>query len=92
LILQNLKKTSNWLAIYARNTDNIPFFVTDVEGNVFFADDLGHCSESANLKANVLLVRFHESRSLLMVLTDDLVLSHYLLNAEGKLTLDTAVR
>lgn len=67
-----------------------PFFISDKSGAIFFADDNGHCTECVSTSSRISLLRFHEGRDLLLVLTDDLLFSHYLLNPEGKLTLDTA--
>jgi hypothetical protein len=53
---------------------------------------MGHCTESVHLSEKISLMKFHDGRDLLLVLTNDLLFSHYFLNADGKLILDTAVR
>ena len=69
-----------------------PFFLGDSSGTIFFADDAGHCTESLCLSEKISLMKFHDGRDLLLVLSEDLMFSHFLLNAEGKLILDTAVK
>lgn len=74
-----------------KDKDCPPFFIADKAGTIFFADDSGHCSESLTTQSPVNLMFYHEARDLLLLLTEDLLFSHYLLNQDGKLILDTAV-
>ncbi|KAI8902608.1 hypothetical protein BC833DRAFT_654604 [Globomyces pollinis-pini] len=72
-----------------KDKDCPPFFVGTRNGTIFFADDIGHCTECTTLSSKIHLLHYHESRDLLLALTEDMVLSHFV-HDDGKLTLESS--
>lgn len=77
--------------IRTKKEDNPPFFIADVQGGIYFADDVGHCAESIITGSKINLMYQNELKDMLVVLGDDFVLSNYIQSADGKLASDTSV-
>ncbi|KAJ3325252.1 hypothetical protein HDV06_005009 [Boothiomyces sp. JEL0866] len=73
-----------------KEKDCPPFFIGVEQGTIFFADDIGHCMECIVLNSRINLLFYHDGRDLLLVLNDDMILSHFVQDNDGKLTLETS--
>ncbi|KAJ3271511.1 hypothetical protein HDV01_006562 [Terramyces sp. JEL0728] len=85
-------KDSRLDRINSRNKekDCPPFFIGVEQGTIFFADDVGHCMECISLNSRINLLYYHDGKDLLLVLNDDMTLSHFVQDNDGKLTLETS--
>ncbi|KAJ3262217.1 hypothetical protein HK103_002630 [Boothiomyces macroporosus] len=73
-----------------KEKDCPPFFIGVEQGIIFFADDIGHCMECVSLNSRINLLYYHDGRDLLLVLNDEMILSHFVQDNDGKLTLETS--
>ncbi|KAJ3244242.1 hypothetical protein HK104_008054, partial [Borealophlyctis nickersoniae] len=73
-------------------TDAPPFFLSTHTGSIFYADDMGHCSESIFLNSPILSMMVFEYRDMLVVVNQDLVCGVYKVDADGRLTGEMEVK
>ncbi|KAJ3331298.1 hypothetical protein HDU76_003527 [Blyttiomyces sp. JEL0837] len=64
------------------------FFLASSSGKIYFADDMGRCSEAGSFSSNVMSMELFEERDIIVIITTDLQLSQYSINADGKLNLE----
>jgi hypothetical protein len=74
------------------NKENCTIFIALKDGSIYYADDLGHCDELVVMPSKIASFIFRECKDELLVLTDDLVLSHFKHSPDGKLMLGNSVR
>jgi intraflagellar transport protein 140 len=65
-----------------------PFFIANCRGEIFYADDAGHCSECVQISPEVAALTLDEASDGLYILGDDMTLTHYVQNSDGKLMMD----
>jgi intraflagellar transport protein 140 len=69
-----------------------PFFFGTSRGLIFFADDLGHCSEIQALSSSIDSMTFFEETGRLVVITRSLLLTQFQVTSDGKVTLLSQVK
>ncbi|KAI9193143.1 uncharacterized protein BJ171DRAFT_572993 [Polychytrium aggregatum] len=71
-----------------RRSDSPPFFLTTTSGSLYYADDMGHCAESASVSPPVISMGIFQikDRDILFALSSELVLLRYNLTQDGKLS------
>nr|KAJ3423078.1 hypothetical protein HK105_003518 [Polyrhizophydium stewartii] len=74
-----------------REKDSPPFFLAGQSGSIYYADDMGHCTESTVSPTSIHALFVAESLDTLLVVTEDLVLSRFSLAIDGKMTQDSSV-
>lgn len=74
------------------NKVNCTIFIALKDGKIYYADDVGHCDELTCMTSKINSFIFRESEDELLVVTEDLVLSHFKLLSDGKLKLGNSVK
>ncbi|KAJ3098778.1 hypothetical protein HDU97_003740 [Phlyctochytrium planicorne] len=91
-----LKGPAQWCVIRkpsrTRQTSQcLSFFSGTSTGRIYFADDMGRCSESGFVTSPACNVRLMESEEALAIISEDLTLMLYSISSEGKLGVDIEV-
>ncbi|KAJ3047714.1 hypothetical protein HK097_011283 [Rhizophlyctis rosea] len=76
----------------SRSGDCPPFFLAGSNGSVYYADDMGHCSESASVNGSILSLMLFEYKDMVLVINEDFLLSQYSLSPEGRMTREIEVK
>ncbi|KAI8812149.1 hypothetical protein BJ742DRAFT_706226 [Cladochytrium replicatum] len=88
LFRKNLNETNE-----SRTTECPPFFLGSSSGIVYYADDMGHCSEAAQVSSAISGLLFSENKEILVVVSGaDMILSQFSLSPDGKLTPERSVK
>ncbi|KAI8620888.1 hypothetical protein BC830DRAFT_1096659 [Chytriomyces sp. MP71] len=69
------------------------FFLTCPSlGKVFYADDMGRCSESGTTKAKILSIKLLDAKDEIAIISEDLVYSQYTILQDGKMNLENEIK
>ncbi|KAJ3242971.1 hypothetical protein HDU78_000924 [Chytriomyces hyalinus] len=69
------------------------FFLTcNPLGKIFYADDMGRCSESGTTKCRILSMKLIDNKDEIAVITEDLLYSKYSLSPNGKMNLENEIK
>jgi hypothetical protein len=68
------------------------FFLASNSGKVFYADDMGRCSEAGSTNSRITSMKLFDKREMIAIITEDLILAQYNLTAEGKMNLENEVK
>ncbi|KAH6570782.1 hypothetical protein BASA60_007571 [Batrachochytrium salamandrivorans] len=69
-----------------------PFFLASNSGSIYYADDIGRCTEVTKTGTNIVSLFLSEVSDSLTVLSDDLTLVRFSLSSEGKMTQESLVK
>ncbi|KAJ1551048.1 hypothetical protein HK096_003480 [Nowakowskiella sp. JEL0078] len=73
-------------------SESPPFFLGGSNGIVYYADDMGHCSEGTQVSGEVVAFEMLESTSALIVIDSDMNLYEISLSIDGKMNLEKQVK
>ncbi|KAL5035113.1 hypothetical protein BDV3_004569 [Batrachochytrium dendrobatidis] len=86
-------RTSSGLCLERhREKDSPPFFIASQSGSIYYADDIGHCTEVSSLKSPIVSLYISGTHNSMFVLSDDLILSRFDLDQDGKMTQNTSMK
>ncbi|KAI9354065.1 hypothetical protein DFJ73DRAFT_959062 [Zopfochytrium polystomum] len=68
------------------------FYLASLSGKIFFADDMGRCSEAGACSSKVFSAKLFESRDTFVVITEDFSLSQFALTPDGKMNLENEIK
>eukprot|EP00842_Homolaphlyctis_polyrhiza_P000388 jgi/Hompol1/134/HPOL_002936-RA len=76
----------------SREKDSPPFFLAGNNGSIYFADDMGHCTEATTALASIHSLFISQSKNTIMAVSEDLVLTKFSIAIDGKITQDSSVK
>ncbi|KAI9098081.1 hypothetical protein DFS34DRAFT_619554 [Phlyctochytrium arcticum] len=69
-----------------RSGNSPPFFLSASNGSLHYADDMGHCTESAVTSTPIAALLMMKHNDTVVAITDELMMHQYHVTVEGKLT------
>ncbi|TPX54243.1 hypothetical protein PhCBS80983_g05995 [Powellomyces hirtus] len=69
-----------------------PFFLATSVGSIHYADDMGHCTESALVETSIAALLMLEHKDIVVVITTSLILLQFQLTPDGKLTRESQMK
>ncbi|KAI8819835.1 uncharacterized protein EV422DRAFT_87782 [Fimicolochytrium jonesii] len=87
-----LFRPSQLLDVDLRNVSSPPFFLGTVTGSIFYADDMGHCTESMSTSAPIAALLMLEQKDTVIVVTTNMLVFRLLLTPDGKLTQESQMK
>ncbi|TPX69392.1 hypothetical protein SpCBS45565_g02472 [Spizellomyces sp. 'palustris'] len=75
-----------------RSGTSPPFFLSTTNGSIHYADDMGHCTESASTASQIATLLMLEHKDMVVIITNDLLLHQYSLASDGKMTQESQMK
>ncbi|KAJ3140384.1 hypothetical protein HK100_010068 [Physocladia obscura] len=68
------------------------YLVCNTLGKIFYADDMGRCSEAGVTNTKILSTKLVDASNEIALITDDLVFAHYSISQDGKMILENEMK